>query len=198
MAVPQRTERGVPRSVYRRRRILLLLGLLAAAVVVALIVVRPAPPPPAPPPPVAAPVVVPAPVSTVPVPCTADQVQITPTVDASEYAVGSLPRLSWSLVNVSAVHCLIDIGTRQQSLTVSDDAGVVWSTVGCLPAADQTYLLEPAASGAQPAMSSPTVWNRDSADGCTSNGDQLPSGTYQLSASVGGFSSATAASFVLD
>ena len=191
---------AAPRSVYRRRRIFALVAVVAAAIVVMLIVIRPAPPPPAPEAPPAPPVAVPTPISTAPLPCAADQVQITPLTSATEYPAGASPELSWSLSNVSAVHCLINIGTSQQVLTVSGEVGIVWSSADCRTPADQSYLLEPASAGAQPAVSSPTVWNRarSSPDSCGAPGDQVPSGVYQLSASIGGFSSATAASFVLD
>jgi hypothetical protein len=199
MSAPQRSAGGAPHSVYRRRRIVALIAVVAAAIVVVLIVIRPAPPPPAPEPP-PAPVAAPTPTSTAPLPCTADQVQITPLTSAPEYPAGTSPELSWSLMNVSPTRCLINIGTSQQILTVRGDEGQVWSSADCRTPADQIYLLEPASSGAQPAVSSPTIWTRvtSAPDACGSPGDQVPSGAYQLSASIGGFNSATAASFVLD
>ena len=191
---------GAPRSVYRRRRIFALIAVAAAAIVVLLIVIRPAPPPPAPEASAAPPVAAPTPTSTAPLPCTADKVQITPLTSAPEYPAGTSPELSWSLINVSPTRCLINIGTSQQILTVWGDEGQVWSSADCRTPADQIYLLEPASSGAQPAISSPTIWTRvtSAPDACGSPGVQVPSGAYQLSASIGGFNSATAASFVLD
>src|SRR4051794_17097091 len=121
-----------PSSVYWRRRIVVLLGLIALIAVIVLIVVRPgaeaAPAAPATPTPTAsAPAPEPSAVPSTPpaaadgavAPCAPGQVQVTAVVDKETYAEGEKPQLSWTISNVGAAPCSLDVGKTAQVFTIT-------------------------------------------------------------------------------
>jgi hypothetical protein len=200
-----------PSSVYRRRRLAVLLGAVAVLVGIVLIIIRPtepATPAPAPTPssptvPAAEPVapsVLPAP--TGPPPCAPGQVQVTPVTDVESYGEGQLPQLSWTLVNLGAAECVIDVGTGHQVFTVTSGSDVIWTSTDCQTGATDTPYTLPPGPEAVPVVSTPIQWERvrSSPDTCDlTERPQVPAGgaTYSLSVSVGGVTSTQPRQFLL-
>lgn len=123
--------------------------------------------------------------------------------DAVAYEPGVRPQLSFTLSNVGAVACTLNVGTSQQLYTITSGADPVWNSKDCQTgAADQIITLEPAASGAQPAKSSPLVWDRVRSSPSTCDQANRPPVTgqgasYHLAVSVGGVTSTQTRQFVL-
>ncbi|WP_210479870.1 hypothetical protein [Naasia sp. SYSU D00948] len=203
-----------PASVYWRRRILVLLGLIAAIAVVVLIVVRPganaAPADPSPSPdstaaaePSAAPAATPTPTAAADpsaiAACAPGQVSVTAVTDKTTYGTEELPQLSFTIANVGAAPCTLNVGTTAQVFTITSGSDTIWTSTDCQTGAvDQPVTLAPGT----PASSSPFSWERQRSSPETCGEADRPTvgadgASYHLSVSVGGFESAESAQFIL-
>jgi hypothetical protein len=203
-----------PSRVYWRRRIFVLLGLLAVIAVIVLIVVRPsaeatpaAAGTPSPTPSAAAPAATPAATpaadpAAVPA-CAPGQVQVAAVTDKADYAPEEFPQLSWTISNVGAAPCTLNVGTKAQVFTVSSGSDTIWTSTDCQSdGADAPYTLPPASSGVAPTTVTPIPWERERSSPDTCGDEDRPAAvgggaTYHFDVSVGGFAAAASAPFVL-
>ncbi|MDF2444137.1 MAG: hypothetical protein JWR01_2340 [Subtercola sp.] len=216
-----RPRRHSPK-VYRRRRTVLLLGLLAVVVVVLLIILKPGsgagsapvgnqqaavPSGSAVPSGGAAPDVA---ATALPdaaatggatdgsAACAAGNITVTAITDASNYAAGSSPQLSFSVVNTGSTACTINAGTSKQVYTITSGTETYWVSTDCQSdPSDTPAMLEPGVV----VTSTPFAWNRVRSSPSTCAGTQaaVPAGgaSYHLTVSVDGIASAATAQFIL-
>lgn len=202
MASIGRAPGPLPHAVYRRRRLLVVGGLLAVLAVILLIVFRPTGTSTAgaPGPAESSPSTGPQPAG--PVACAEGTIEIVPLTDAESYAEGVLPQLSFSLTNVGADDCVINVGTSQQVYTITSGPDIIWTSSDCLQdPADQELTL---AAGRENQVSpTPITWERQRSAPETCDDPDRPAvdaagASYHLEVSVGGFTSAETAQFILE
>lgn len=215
----------LPKQVYWRRRAVVLLGLIAVIVIVVLIIVRPGAGAQGEVPvgagssatPTSAAGSTPAPGSlegdaaagdaagdasaTEPGgPCAADDISVVPVTDATNYAAGANPMISFSITNTGTVACTINAGTAQQVYTITSGPETYWLSTDCqTEPTDTEALLEPGVA----VTSTPFSWDRtrSATDTCASpDRPQVPAAgaSYHLAVSVAGIPSTTTQQFILN
>ena len=119
--------------------------------------------------------------------CSPEQVQVVATADAGSYAAGTTPQLGVTVRNTGADACTVDLGAAQVELLVVSGADRIWSSRDCeQDTASSVLTVEPAGEQARV-----VPWPRArSAAGCPSDLAEPRAGTYQLTAAVGGVTSA--------
>ena len=138
-----------PPEVYWRRRLIVGLGLLAVIVIIVLIIVRPGSSDPA-----ALPTPDPETTETTApddpadptevVACSTMQVALTPVTDASSYSADQQPLLSFSLVNMGAAPCSLEVGADVQEFLIVSGSDRIWASTDCQePAEPVMVVLEP-------------------------------------------------------
>jgi hypothetical protein len=208
-------------AVYWRRRLIVFGALLAVVILVIVLIARlasgpgtedaaatPTPTPTA----TAAPTAAPEASTTAPIDeaattdpgsaaaCTADQIRVEAVVNGTSFAADELPQLSLSVTNTGSAACTMNAGTSQQVFTVSSGEEPYWTSTDCQTApSDQQVLLEP---GKTVSSNPPITWDRtrSAPDTCDQPRDPVPAGgaSYHLNTSIGGFTSADSAQFLLN
>ncbi|RFA10402.1 hypothetical protein B7R54_15200 [Subtercola boreus] len=130
--------------------------------------------------------------------CAAGNITVTAITDASSYAAGSLPQLSFSIVNTGSSPCTINAGTSKQVYTITSGTEVYWLSTDCQSdPSDTPAMLEPGVV----VTSTPFAWNRVRSSPSTCSGTQaaVPAGgaSYHLTVSVDGIASAATTQFIL-
>lgn len=195
-----------PSKIYWRRRLIVALGLVAVIVIVILIVNRPggstpvalATPGSTPGATVAAtPAATAAPGATVT--CDAAMITVQPSTDASSYAAGVNPVLSFSLKSRMTTPCTIAAGSDKQEFLVTSGSDRIWSSKDCQSdPAPATATLLPGV----PLAGSSLTWSRtrSSVDTCATDRPQVDAGgaTYRLEVTVGDVKSVSSQPFILN
>ncbi|RFA07674.1 hypothetical protein B7R21_16025 [Subtercola boreus] len=130
--------------------------------------------------------------------CAAGNITVTAITDASNYAAGVVPQLSFSIVNTGSTACTIDAGTSKQVYTITSGTETYWVSTDCQSApSDTPAMLEPGVV----VTSTPFAWNRVRSSPSTCAGTQaaVPAGgaSYHLTVAVDGIASAATAQFIL-
>ncbi|WP_024286829.1 hypothetical protein [Cellulomonas sp. KRMCY2] len=110
-----------------------------------------------------------------PAACTAAELALTLTTDATTYAAGVLPIFTVAVTNTGTVSCTVDAGDPGREILITSGADRIWSSLDC-PAegGERMLLLEP---GARDAVD--VGWSRiRSAEGCATGLPEPRPGTY--------------------
>lgn len=198
------------RSVYVRRRLLVLAGLLAVIAIVVLVIWKPGSTsgfetaPKATPSAEAKPSESAAPEATEDAAgevtaCTEKNVLVEAITDKGTYAANELPQLSLQITNTGENPCTINVGTSQQTFTITSGTDVYWTSTDCqVEPADAEVQLEPAQTVAS---STPIAWDRTRSSTTTCEGERpaVPAGgvSYHLTTAVAGIESAKTKQFQL-
>lgn len=131
--------------------------------------------------------------------CTAESVLVEALTDKESYASGEIPQLSIRLTNTSATPCTINVGTTQQSFTITSGSDIWWRSTDCQAApSDMVVTL---AAGQVVESSAPIAWDRtrSSVDTCEGERQRAPGGgaSYHLDVSIGGIPSLTSRQILL-
>lgn len=205
--------RPLPEYVYRRRRLAVFGGLAVLLIVVLLFILRPwsgsasggS---------TSSPAVIPHATATAPSTtaaatpatsaaaptCAKSQVKVSAYTDAASYAAGQNPQLTMEVENTGSEPCTLNVGTSQQSLTITSGGDYIWLSNDCkTESSDYDLVLEPG----QSVKSEPIIWDRTRSNPgtCTlTQRDPVPAGgaSYQLSAAIGDITSADSTQFVLN
>lgn len=122
-----------------------------------------------------------------PEPCADEQLQVVATADAGSYAAGTTPQLGVSVRNTGADACTVDLGAGAIELLVVSGADRIWSSRDCEDGAAASVVTV----DGQGEQAVATAWPRQrSAQGCPGDLPEPRAGTYQLTASVVGTTSA--------
>lgn len=192
-----------PSKVYWRRRLIVALGLVAVIIIVILIVNRPAPGVPAPagtsPAPSAAAGSQPPATPGATVACDPTMLTVEPTTDATGYAAGVNPVLSFSLKSRMTNPCTFSAGSDRQEFIVTSGSDRIWSSKDCqVDAVAATATLLPGV----PLAGSSITWDRtrSSTDTCKTERPSVTAGgaTYRLEVNIGDVKSAISQPFLLN
>lgn len=131
--------------------------------------------------------------------CTADSVLVEALTDKETYASGEIPQLSIRLTNTSANPCTINVGTTQQSFTITSGNDTWWRSTDCQAApSDMVVTLT---AGQVVESSAPIPWDRtrSSVGTCDGERQRAPGGgaSYHLDVSIGGIPSLTSRQILL-
>lgn len=131
--------------------------------------------------------------------CTAESVLVEGLTDKESYASGEVPQLSIRLTNTSATPCTINVGTTQQSFTITSGSDVWWRSTDCQAApSDMVVTL---AAGQVVESSAPIAWDRTRSSVGTCEGDRPRAAgggaSYHLDVSIGGIPSLTSRQILL-
>lgn len=131
--------------------------------------------------------------------CAADSVLVEALTDKESYAAGEVPQLSIRLTNTSATPCTINVGTTQQSFTITSGNDAWWRSTDCQAApSDMVVTLT---AGQVVESSAPIAWDRtrSSVDTCEGDRQRAPGGgaSYHLDVSIGGIPSQTSRQILL-
>lgn len=133
-------------------------------------------------------------------PCTADDVSVEALVDREIYAAGEEPELRIRLSNVSGIPCTLDVGSAQQTYTVSSGDDVWWRSTDCqVEPSDVSATITP---GQVVESVSPVVWDRtrSAADTCEDVRPVAPAegAVYAVQVSIGGIPATALTTFTLE
>lgn len=202
-----------PARVYWRRRLVVGLGLLAVIIIIILIVVRPGSGAPAPKP-------TPSNSSTSGATgnpsgnpsgastngpnggiaeCDPAKVTVTPGTDATSYAAGVNPVLTFSLKSSATTPCTISAGSDVQEFIITSGDDLIWSSRDCQTAPVAAVVtLQPGV----PFAGSSLPWDRtrSSSSTCDVARDPVIAGgaSYHLAVNIGPVESATTKQFILE
>lgn len=126
--------------------------------------------------------------------CAPEALSVTLQADAVSYAAGAKPVFTFTVANTGKVECLVDAGDAQREVVITSGPARVWSSRDCAGADTQSLeLLLDAGQSDQRAVQ----WDRvSSVPGCP-GGTNAGAGTYVVSASLLGVTSAETV-FVLE
>ena len=147
----------------------------------------------------AAPIAPPAAAPVAGAPCLRNAIKLDPVTDKVTYASGENPKLSFTIANTGAVSCTLNVGTTQQTFTITSGSDVYWSSKDCQTGAvDSPLLLQPNV----PQTSTPITWARErsSTSTCKDPRSAVPAGgaTYNLSVTLGDVKPTGLKSFLLN
>ncbi len=199
-----------PGKVYWRRRLIVALGLVAVIIIVILIVNRPSG---ATPTPSVTPGSTTTPTATAQtqtqtqptaapgetVACDPKMITVEPTTDATSYAAGVNPVLSFGLKSRMTNPCTFAAGSDQQEFIVTSGSDRIWSSKDCQSAPEAaTATLLPGVPLAGPSL----TWDRtrSSTSTCDAARPQVVAGgaTYRLEVNVGSVKAVTSQPFLLN
>lgn len=131
--------------------------------------------------------------------CTDKNVLVEALTDKGSYAANELPQLSLQITNTGEAACSINVGTSQQTFTITSGTDVYWTSTDCqVEPADAVVQLEPAQTVAS---STPIAWDRTRSSTTTCEGERpaVPSGgvSYHLTTAIAGIESAKTKQFQL-
>ncbi|WP_026037567.1 hypothetical protein [Salinibacterium sp. PAMC 21357] len=191
-------------SVYWRRRLILGLGLLAVIVIILLIVFGPkaSNEPTATAPSETTDTESSAPVATDAsgsVVCDPAKLTLEAITDATSYAEGQRPQLSFSLKSTMTEPCVVDAGSDIQKFVVTSGSDEIWNSTHCQTDGEaRSVVLQPGV----PVQSSSIEWDRtrSAADTCESDRPVVSAGgaSYHLEVSVGDIESDSTKQFLLN
>lgn len=211
MSLPP-SQRPVSPAVYRRRRLVVFGGLGLVVLAIILLVAQPWSGSassskqvaqtviPAPTSSTAATAPATSPATALTAACEKSQVKVSAYTDAASYAAGQNPQLTMEVENTGSEPCTLNVGTSQQSLTITSGGDYIWLSNDCkTESSDYDLVLEPG----QSVKSEPIIWDRTRSNPgtCTlTQRDPVPAGgaSYQLSAAIGDITSADSTQFVLN
>jgi hypothetical protein len=187
----------LPASVYRRRRIAVFGGLLAVIAVVVLIVVGPG---------FGANLAQPEPeeleiVDAVPIgQCLPSQIEVVARTDQSRYDAGVTPQLWLGVKNVSAVDCIVAVGTDLQRYEISSGPDLIWNSADCQEGGAPVELTLKAGEEQE---TQPIVWDRTRSTPTTCDSPSRPAmpgggASYHLRVFLGDLESAETKQFLLN
>lgn len=132
-------------------------------------------------------------------PCTSEVVSVTAVTDKNQYAAGEQPMISMSILNNSAVACILNVGTTQQLFTITSGAETYWKSTDCQSAPiDLDQVLEPGVAK----TTTPIPWDRTRSNPDTCEGDRSPvpagGASYHLNVQMGDIKSEETAQFLLN
>ena len=133
-------------------------------------------------------------------PCLPENVSVVPVTDATNYAAGANPQISFTITNTGPVSCTINAGTTQQVYTITSGTETYWNSTDCqTDPVDAEALLDPGVA----VSSTPFTWDRtrSAPDTCGSTDrPAVPAGgaSYHLTVSVAGIPSSTTQQFLLN
>lgn len=131
--------------------------------------------------------------------CAAESVLVEALTDKESYASGETPQLSIRLTNTSATPCTINVGTTQQSFTITSGSDIWWRSTDCQAAPSDMVVTLAAAQVVE--SSAPIAWDRTRSSVGTCEGDRqrAPGGgaSYHLDVSIGGIPSVTSRQILL-
>lgn len=124
--------------------------------------------------------------------CVAADVEVKAVTDASTYAAGVMPKLSISLTNKTSHDCTLNVGSSDQTFTVSSGSDEWWRSTDCQT--DPSSQIATLKAGATVKTKTPVVWDRtrSATDTCDKpNRPRAPGGgaSYHVKVSIGGFDS---------
>ncbi len=133
-------------------------------------------------------------------PCLPENITVVPVTDATNYAAGANPQISFTITNTGPVSCTINAGTTQQVYTITSGTETYWTSTDCqTDPVDAEALLDPGVA----VSSTPFTWDRtrSTPDTCSSTDrPAVPAGgaSYHLTVSVAGIPSTTTQQFLLN
>ncbi|MGV8877016.1 MAG: hypothetical protein ACOH1K_05865 [Rhodoglobus sp.] len=193
-------------NVYWRRRLIVGLGLLAVVTIILLIVFGPKassdPAPTAPPTTSSATPGATSPAASNPSnakACDPARVSVEAITDASSYAAGQNPQLSFSLKSTMTEPCVIDAGSDIQTFVITSGSDEIWNSTHCQTNGEAgSVVLQPGV----PVQSSTIEWDRtrSATDTCESDRPVVTAGgaSYHLEVTVGSLTSAATKQFLLN
>ena len=121
--------------------------------------------------------------------CTRAQLSVTAATDADQYPAGSLPRLRVTVRNTGSGPCVLTESPSSRTWTIVSGTDQVWTTTGC--ASSHTATATTLGKGSF--VRHTIVWNRHrSGKQCAVSSTEAGAGTYQLTVTVNGITSAPA------
>lgn len=131
--------------------------------------------------------------------CSASDITLKPIADKNSYSSLQQPQISMSITNSSTSACSIDLGSSQQTLTITSGAETYWSSKDCqVNGTHQTVKITAGQTLTTPAI----AWDRtrSSTTTCDKTRSSVPAGgaSYHLSVAVGSIKSETSALMVLN
>lgn len=114
--------------------------------------------------------------------CSADEVKITASTDASSYPTDKQPVLILGIENSSERECELNVGTTQQEFLITSGNDRIFSTLDCLTSGEDVEMkMKPGQK-----ESARFTWSRQrSAPGCKSVNVKPRPGTYKFTAALG-------------
>lgn len=132
--------------------------------------------------------------------CTPRNVTVDAVTDQSTYPSGQNPQLSIRLTNHGTIDCTLNVGTTQQSFTITSGSDTWWRSTDCQTEPSDMIVLISAGQTVSSAL--PVEWDRTRSSVSTCGGDrQLAAGggaSYHLEVSIGGIASSGTAQFLLN
>jgi hypothetical protein len=131
--------------------------------------------------------------------CAASDITLKPLADKNSYSSLQQPQISMSITNTSTSACSIDLGSSQQTLTITSGAETYWSSKDCqVNGTHQNVKITAGQTLTTPAI----AWDRtrSSTSTCSSSRPSVPAGgaSYHLSVAVGSIKSTTTALMILN
>ncbi|BDZ48835.1 hypothetical protein GCM10025867_10760 [Frondihabitans sucicola] len=131
--------------------------------------------------------------------CAPSDITLKPIADKNAYTSLQQPQISMSITNTSTSACSIDLGSSQQTLTITSGAETYWSSKDCqVNGTHQNVKITAGQTLTTPAI----AWDRTRSTTATCNKTRssVPAGgaSYHLSVSVGSIKSATSALMILN
>jgi len=120
--------------------------------------------------------------------CTADQVTVAATADATAYPADATAKIGMTITNTGAEPCTMDVGSAALEMFVVSGADRIWSSDDCQATPESR--VSTVAPGEGGMLASSVEWPlQRSAAGCAEGLDPLRPGTYQVQARAGEISS---------
>lgn len=127
--------------------------------------------------------------STAASPCRAADLVVTVTTDAEKYPSGALPHLTVRVRNSGLTACTFADAPSRRTWTIVSGSDRIWTTAGCTSSKTVTERALAAGQSLRHAI----IWNRHrSGANCAISDTTAAPGTYQLTATVDGITSAPA------
>lgn len=133
-------------------------------------------------------------------PCVDGNIQVVAVTDATSYRSGVLPKLSIELSNTGSVACTMNVGSSQQSFTITSGRDVWWRSTDCQ--SESSEMIVTLEAGQKVSTQTPIEWRRERSSVSTCESDSRPrapggGASYHLAVSIGGFDSARTKQFFL-
>lgn len=129
--------------------------------------------------------------------CTANQLEVIPVTDQTDYAADQLPQLAMLLKNKGDADCVADLGTADMLFSITSGGVAVWNSADCQTDGDHKKIIIDA--GKQ--LSTATIeWDRtrSSKETCETERPAAEPGSYHLQVEIGGFKSKGTQQFILN
>lgn len=131
--------------------------------------------------------------------CTRQDVTVDAVTDQSTYPSDQNPKLSIRLTNHGTTDCTLNVGTTQQSFTITSGNDTWWRSTDCQTEPSDMIVL--VAAGQTVASAQPVEWDRTRSSVSTCGGDRESAAgggaSYHLEVSIGSIASSGTAQFLL-